>query len=131
VKTATPGRGEWVKRSFTEQAFKVLDVLTAVAKEAGSSVPRVALAWVAARPSVASTIIGARTMEQLDDNLGALEVKLTEAQMQALNDVSKPQLDFPHDFLERVKAFAYNGATIDGQPSPVNPASPANDEERF
>ena len=61
---------------------------------------RAALAWVSQRPGVASTIIGARTMEQLEDNLGALEVKLTAEQIKALDEVSKPKLNFPHDFLE-------------------------------
>jgi aryl-alcohol dehydrogenase-like predicted oxidoreductase len=131
VKTAKPGRGAFVTRAFTEAAFNVLDVLTNVAKEAGTTVARAALAWVVQRPGVASTIIGARTMEQLEDNLGALEVKLSAEQIRALDEVSKPSLNFPHEFLERVKGFGYNGATIDGQESTVNPASPASDAERY
>ncbi len=131
VKTATPGRGAFVSRAFTEQAFKVLDVLTKVAHDAGTTVARAALAWVVQRPGVASTIIGARTMEQLEDNLGALEVKLTSGQIKELNEASHPALNFPHEFLERGKAFGYNGATIDGQEAPINPMSPASDTERY
>ncbi len=131
VKTDTPGRGAWVTRAFNEQAFKVLDVLTPLAQAAGTTVAQVALAWVVQRPSVVSTIIGARTMEQLEDNLGALEVKLTAEQIKALDEVSQPALNFPHNFLENVKAFGYNGATIDGQEAPVNPMSPASDDERY
>lgn len=131
AKTAKPGRGVFVTRAFSEEAFNVLDVLTEVARGAGTTPARAALAWVAQRPGVASTIIGARTMEQLEDNLGSLEVKLSAEQVRKLDDVSKPRLNFPHDFLERVQAFAYNGATINGQPSPVNQASPANDQERY
>jgi aryl-alcohol dehydrogenase-like predicted oxidoreductase len=131
VKTATPGRGALVSRAFTEQAFQVLDVLTPIAREAGTTVARAALAWVLQRPGIASTIIGARTMDQLEDNLGALQVKLTAEQITALDEVSKPQLNFPHDFLEPVKAFGYNGSTIDGQAAPVNPLSPASDAERY
>jgi aryl-alcohol dehydrogenase-like predicted oxidoreductase len=130
-KNAAPGRGAWVSRSLNEEAFKVLDVLTMVAREAETTVARVALAWVIQRPAVASTIIGARTMEQLEDNLGALEVRLTPDQIQALDAASTPKLNFPHDFLERGKAFAYNGATIDGVGSPENPMSPASDSERY
>ena len=130
VKTVTPGRGAWVSRAFNEQAFKVLDVLTTIANEAGTTVARAALAWVVQRPGVASTIIGARTIHQLEDNLGALDVKLTAQQIEALNEVSQPKLGFPHDFLENVKAFGYNGSTIDGQTAPVNPMSPATDAER-
>jgi aryl-alcohol dehydrogenase-like predicted oxidoreductase len=131
AKTAKPGRGAFVTRGFNDQAFEVLDVLTEVAKEAGTTVARAALAWVLHRPAVASVIIGARTMEQLEDNLGALEVNLSPEALQKLDAVSKPKLNFPHDFLERIAAFAYNGATIDGKESPVNAASPANDSERY
>ncbi len=131
AKTAKPGRGVFVTRAFNEEAFNVIDVLVKVAREAGTTPARAALKWVVARPGVSSTIIGARTMEQLEDNLGALDVKLSAQQMNELNEISKPKLDFPHDFLERVQAFAYNGATIDGQPSPVNAAAPASDAERY
>jgi aryl-alcohol dehydrogenase-like predicted oxidoreductase len=131
VKTATPGRGWFVTRGFNERAFKVLDVLITVASEAATTVARVALAWVVERPGIASTIIGARTMDQLEDNLGALQVKLTAEQIKALDKVSQPKLNFPHDFLGPVKAFGYNGSTIDGQVAPVNPLSPASDAERY
>lgn len=131
VKTATPLRGAFVSRAFTEHAFNVLDVLTTVARDAGTTVARAALAWVLERPGVTSTIIGARTMDQLKDNLGALEVKLSAQHLKTLNDVSQPVLNFPHAFLQNVKAFGYNGATIDGQTAPVNPMSPASDDERY
>jgi len=130
-KTATPLRGAFLSRNFTEPAFKILDVLTSVAREAGTTPARAALAWVMERPGVTSTIIGARTIEQLEDNLGALDVKLTPAQVDSLNEVSKPQLNFPHDFLQGLKAAGYNGATIDGQEAPLNPGSPASDAERY
>ena len=70
-------------------------------------------------------------MDQLEDNLGALEVKLSADQLKALSDVSKPKLSFPNDFLEGIKAFGYNGSTIDSQPAPINPLSPASDAERY
>ncbi len=131
AKSAKPGRGVFVTRAFTDEAFNVLDVLIEVAKEAATTPARAALAWVIQRPAVASTIIGARTMEQLEDNLGALDVHLNTDQIKRLDEVSKPKLNFPYDFLQRIQGFAYNGATIDGNPSPVNPASPADDSERY
>ena len=131
AKTATPGRGAFVSRGFTEHAFTVLDVLTKVAGEAGTTIARAALAWVVQRPGIASTIIGARTMEQLEDNLGALAVTLTADQIKALDDVSQPKLNFPHDFVNNARAFAYNGANIDGQVAGENPLSPASDAERY
>src|SRR5579862_6852840 len=86
---ATPGRGSFVARAFQEESFRVLDVLIQVAAEAGTTPARAALAWVQARPGITSTIIGARTLEQLDDNLGALEVKLTPQQEAALEEASR------------------------------------------
>jgi aryl-alcohol dehydrogenase-like predicted oxidoreductase len=130
VKTPTPGQRNLAVR-VTENTFDILDVLVPLAAEAGTTPARAALAWVMQRPGVASTIIGARTMDQLMDNLGSLDVKLTPAQIQALTDVSKPKLNFPHDFLQNVKPFGYNGATIDGQQHAINPVSPADDSERF
>ena len=131
VKTDAPGRGAFVTRAFSEEAFKVLDVLTAVAAEAGTTPARAALAWVRQRTSVSSTIIGARTLEQLDDNLGSLAVTLTPEQMETLNAASVPKLNFPHEFLITVRGAGYNGATIDGQTAPVNPRAPGNEEERY
>ncbi len=95
VKTATPGRGAFVTRAFTEQAFKVLDVLTPIAREAETTVARAALAWVVQRPAIASTIIGARTMEQLEDNLGALDVKLTDGQIEGVGRGFPTEAQFP------------------------------------
>jgi hypothetical protein len=80
---------------------------------------------------VTSTIIGARTMEQLEDNLGALEVKLSPAQVQSLDGLSKPALPFPTDMLGAVPAFAWGGTTINGQPSQAWPQAPQNEGERF
>lgn len=128
---ATPARGNFVTRAFSDEAFRVVDVLRTVASEAASTPARVALAWVMQRPGVASTIIGARTMEQLDDNLGALETKLTPEQTKTLDEASQPKLNFPYDFIRNIGGFGYNGSTIDGVTAPANPLAPQNDEERY
>jgi hypothetical protein len=78
-----------------------------------------------------STIIGARTMQQLDDNVGALDVKLTPEHVAALDKASTPSLPFPVDMLAAVPAFAYGGTTINGQPSKAWAEAPQNDSERF
>jgi aryl-alcohol dehydrogenase-like predicted oxidoreductase len=129
--TATPGRGAFVTRAFSDEAFRVVDVLKTVASEAGTTPASAALAWVQQRPGVASTIIGARTLEQLDANLGALEVKLTPEQIKTLDDASKPKLNFPYDFVYNAGAFGYNGSTIDGVAAPASPLAPQNDSERY
>jgi aryl-alcohol dehydrogenase-like predicted oxidoreductase len=129
--SATPGRGAFVTRAFGDEAFRIVDVLKTVAAEAGTTPARAALAWVRQRPGVTSTIIGARTIEQLDDNLGALEINLTPEQMKTLDDASQPKLNFPYDFIRNVGGFGYNGSTINGVTAPANPLSPQNDSERY
>jgi aryl-alcohol dehydrogenase-like predicted oxidoreductase len=125
------GRGARVTSYLDDRTFDLLDLMETVGKELGTSVPRIALAWVQNRPGVTSTIIGARTMDQLVDNLGALEVKLTPEQVSALDKASAPALPFPADMLSFVPAFAYGGTTINGLPSKAWAQAPQNDRERF
>jgi aryl-alcohol dehydrogenase-like predicted oxidoreductase len=125
------GRGARVTNYLDDRTFDLLDILEKIAKVLGTTVPRVALSWVQNRPGVTSTIIGARTMQQLDDNVGALEVKLTPEHVAALDEASKPTLPFPTDMLSAVPAFAYGGTTINGQPSKAWAQAPQNDSERF
>jgi len=128
---ATPARGAFVTRGFSDEAFRIVDVLKGVAAEAATTPARAALAWVRQKPAVASPIIGARTMEQLEDNLGALDTNLTPQQIKTLDDASQPKLNFPYDFLRNVGGFGYNGSMIDGIAMPANPLSPQNDHERY
>lgn len=125
-----PGRGAWVKNHLSERAYAVVDVLIAVAKEVGATPAQAALAWVQGRPGVASTIIGARTMEQLEDNLRALDVVLTPEQVARLDEVSKPALAFPHDFLRYTVDNVQGGTTVNGRPSKVWHLAPQSDAER-
>ncbi|HEX3346235.1 MAG TPA: aldo/keto reductase, partial [Polyangiaceae bacterium] len=74
---------------------KVLDALRAVSKEADVSVARVALAWQLTRPFVTSVIIGAKSKEQLADNLAAVDVKLTPAQIASLDAASALPSEYP------------------------------------
>jgi aryl-alcohol dehydrogenase-like predicted oxidoreductase len=125
------GRGARVTSFLNDRTFDLLDVLEKIAKEVGTTVPRVALAWVQNRPGVTSTIIGARTMQQLDDNLGALDVKLTPEHVASLDKATTPALPFPADMLSAVPTFAYGGTTINGQPSKAWEMAPQGDSERF
>ena len=128
---ATPPRGAFVSRAFTEEEFKVVDVLLDVAKKLGTTPARVALAWAQAQAGVTSTIIGARTVQQLDDNLGGLDVHLSEEHLKALDEVSRPKLNFPYDFVRNSAGFGHGGATVNGVTAPVNPLSPTSDAERY
>ena len=76
--------------------YDVIEALVAVADERGASAAEVALAWLLARPAVASVIIGARTDEQLAANLKAADLKLTEAEIATLEQASRPPLLYPY-----------------------------------
>jgi aryl-alcohol dehydrogenase-like predicted oxidoreductase len=125
-----PGRGEWVTGSLTEQAFTIVDELVRVAKANSTTPSRVALAWTLSRPGVASPIIGARTMDQLRDNLGALDVHLSPADIAALDKVSAVRQAFPHDFLSFASTVSQGGTTINNVASQVWPLAPKTDAER-
>ncbi|MEM1423785.1 MAG: aldo/keto reductase [Planctomycetota bacterium] len=132
-KDKMPDEGRYGEDSkhFNDTTWAILDALEKVAQDRDCSVPQAALAWVRQRDGVASTIIGARRMAHLEDNLGSLEVDLTKAQMQALDDASEPKLNFPHDFLEFVTDGIQNGTTVNGKPSSAWGASPKDHSERW
>jgi aryl-alcohol dehydrogenase-like predicted oxidoreductase len=79
-----------------ERLYDIVDVLTEVAEEVGKTVPQVALNWLLQRPSVANVIIGARTEEQLRQNLGAVGWNLTNEQVAKLDKVSEPSPVYPY-----------------------------------
>jgi aryl-alcohol dehydrogenase-like predicted oxidoreductase len=88
-----------------ERLYTVVDALDAVAAETGKSVPQVALNWLLQRPTVSSVIVGARTEEQLRQNLAAAGWSLTAEQVAALDKSSAQQAVYPywhqHQFAER------------------------------
>jgi aryl-alcohol dehydrogenase-like predicted oxidoreductase len=88
----------WEKRA-TEQNWAILDCVGEVARQRGVSYAQVALAWVYNKPGVTSPIIGARNMEQLEDNLGAADLSLTPEEMATLDAVSAPPVVYPYRFL--------------------------------
>lgn len=124
------GRGQWVTNALSDKAYTIVDTLTRIAKELDTTPSRVALAWVQGRAGVASSIIGARTIEQLKDNLGCLEVSLRAEDLKALDEVSKPVLSFPHEFLKGSNNVSQGGTTINGVTSEAWGLAPKNDAER-
>jgi aryl-alcohol dehydrogenase-like predicted oxidoreductase len=79
-----------------ERLYAVVDALDRIAAETGKSVPQIALNWVMHRPTIASVILGARTEEQLRDNLGAFGWRLTDDQVERLDRVSAQPLPYPY-----------------------------------
>ena len=93
-----PDRGmEAYDRRGTERTWRVVDAVQTVAEEVGASMPQVALAWLGARLGVTAPILGARTLEQLEDNLGAVGVALEDAQVARLDEASELHVsDYPY-----------------------------------
>jgi aryl-alcohol dehydrogenase-like predicted oxidoreductase len=120
----TGGRAAMVAGRLKEKDYEIVDVLARVAEELNTTVPRAALAWVSSKPRVASTIIGARTIEQFEDNARALELTLTAEQLGALDTVSAPQLPFPIPFLGMASAVYSGGTTINGETPQSSPIMP-------
>jgi len=115
--TAASDRGVRVLARLSERTFTILDEVKRVATALGTTPAAVALAWVQARPGVASTIIGARRLDQLDANLAALDLRLPPEHVQALDAVSAPVLGFPMTFLGGAVNFMHNGLTVNDVPS--------------
>jgi aryl-alcohol dehydrogenase-like predicted oxidoreductase len=85
------------RRSTVERTWDVVETVRAVADEVGCSMAQVALAWLADRPAVTSVILGARTLAQLDDNLGAADIRLAEEHTERLIKASDPGApDYPY-----------------------------------
>jgi aryl-alcohol dehydrogenase-like predicted oxidoreductase len=90
-----PDRGmeAYGPRNEDEHTWRVLDALKSVADAAGSTQAAVALAWLDAQPAVTSTILGARTIEQLQQNLAAVDLELDADQLAALTEASTPRTE--------------------------------------
>jgi aryl-alcohol dehydrogenase-like predicted oxidoreductase len=82
----------WMAKRRTEGVFDVTEGLEPLVAEKGITMAQFALAWVLAQPGVTSPIIGPRTMEQLKDNLGALEVGITAADQAKVDELVPPGL---------------------------------------
>jgi aryl-alcohol dehydrogenase-like predicted oxidoreductase len=93
-----------------ERAWKILDVMAPIAKAHDCSAARVSLAWLLTRPVVTSVIIGARRIGQLQDNLAAVDLKLTDDEIKRLDEVSAlppeyPGWMIPHQGADRLGAL--------------------------
>ncbi|HLO86086.1 MAG TPA: aldo/keto reductase [Nostocaceae cyanobacterium] len=85
---------------ISEKSLAIAEVVCQVAAEIGCSPAQVAIAWLRDQDGIIIPIIGARKLSQFQDNLGSLDVQLSPAQLQRLDEVSRIELGFPHDFLQ-------------------------------
>jgi aryl-alcohol dehydrogenase-like predicted oxidoreductase len=78
------------QRRWVDGVFDIIEALEPIAQEKGCTLAQMAVAWVAQQPGITSAIIGPRTMEQLEDNLGAADVVLTDEDRKRIDEVLPP-----------------------------------------
>ena len=100
--------GQRTKKHFSDLGYDLLDVVIELANEKGCTPAQLGLAWNIRQPGVTSPIVGPRTMEHLDDNLGAVPVEITDADRARLDAVSTP---------EQAIVSYYTGQAMDFKPA--------------
>ncbi|MEX2161835.1 MAG: aldo/keto reductase [Anaerolineales bacterium] len=105
-----PTRMNRTDTQISPRLQSIIDAVAAISKETGRSMSQVAINWVRQQPATIPIIAG-RTAAQLADNLAAAEWRLSDEQLAELNEVSKIELGFPHNFLEGNSLIF--GATFD------------------
>ncbi|MBC8124009.1 MAG: aldo/keto reductase [Gemmatimonadaceae bacterium] len=104
-------------QKFTERNWQTVAAVEKVANEMGRSMAQVAINWAANRPGIASVILGATRLEQLQDNLGALDFELPGELVQFLDETSAPPLRFPHTyFTPAIQGMLTGGVSIGSKP---------------
>jgi aryl-alcohol dehydrogenase-like predicted oxidoreductase len=110
LKRDTKGRAN-LRGQVDKRKLRIAQEVIKVSKQRDVTPSQVALSWVRQQPGVMIPILGAKTAEQLKDNLGCLEVTLGQKELNRLDRVSKIDLGFPHDFLnsEPIKDIVFGG----------------------
>lgn len=117
----TADRAAFISNMFTEQTYALIDELEQIARAKETTIARVALAWVQAQPGVGSTIIGARRIAQLEDNLKAANLELSKAELAKLDALTKPTLGFPQSMQPAFPAIHNGGTNVNGVQMPPSP----------
>lgn len=91
-------------RHATPEKFDIADKVSEIASSRGKSASQVAYNWVKDRPGVTSPIIGARNLEQLEDNLGAMGWSLEQEELDSLDEVSGLPYTYPYGMISRVNS---------------------------
>ena len=104
------GRAQ-MNNSIDENNLSIASEVIKVAKEIGCTPSQVAMNWVRQQPGVIIPIIGAKTKDQLKDNVDCLNFTLNDEQLNRLNEITKIDLGFPHTFLdgEYIRTLVFGG----------------------
>ncbi|MER8909767.1 aldo/keto reductase [Mesorhizobium sp. M0854] len=109
-------------QKFTDRNWQIVAELERVAGQLGRSMAQVALNWTANRPGIASVIVGATRLDQLKDNLGALDFDIPEDLRARLDAVSRPVTPFPYSFFgPEIQGGLTGGQAVGGKPASYLP----------
>jgi aryl-alcohol dehydrogenase-like predicted oxidoreductase len=111
----------FLEHFINDKVFDVVDELQVIARAHDSTPARVALAWLQGRPGVTSTIIGARRLSQLEDNVNALDLALTQEERARLDALTNPTLGFPQNMQPMFPAIHNGGTTVNAVFAPPSP----------
>jgi aryl-alcohol dehydrogenase-like predicted oxidoreductase len=114
-----------------EREYTLIDTLAEIARTHETSIVAIALAWVQGRAGVTSTIIGVRTLDQLDDNLKALDVVLSADDVAKLDARSQPPVTFTSINEAMARPGIQNGLTVNGITAPIFAMAPQSAAERY
>jgi aryl-alcohol dehydrogenase-like predicted oxidoreductase len=114
-----------------EREHALIDALRAIAERHHASAAAVALAWLSAQPGVGPVTIGARTLEQLDDNLSSLDIALTADESAELDRMTTPAPTALTRIIAQARPAIQHGLTVNGVASVSSPLAPASDDERY
>ena len=124
-------RAEMVGFRMKERTLAIVDAVEKVAAQHETTSVRVALAWALARPGVTSGVIGARTVAQLDDNINALDLRLTDEDVATLDAVSRPPRNFAAGTSDNMLPIAFPDMTINSRFIARNRFSPRPDQRFY
>ena len=99
--------GDAMSSLDNDRSWKIIDAVKAVAGELDATPAQVSLAWLLRQPSVSSVIFGARKMSQLEDNISAAELTLSDDQLKRLTDASDFEPGYPYNFIRMVSGGAW------------------------
>ncbi len=103
ISEAVESMEEYWDRRATERNWRVLDVVGRISEETGKSYAQISLNWLLRQPAVTAPIVGARTLEQLEDNLGASGWELDEAQVSDLSEAGVLEDVYPYRFIRNAQ----------------------------
>jgi aryl-alcohol dehydrogenase-like predicted oxidoreductase len=117
---ARSDRAAFSEPFLNDKTYALVEQLEVIAKAHDSSVARIALAWLRQQSGVTSTIIGARRIAQLEDNLKSLDVNLTAQELERLDTLTKPTFGFPQSMQPMFPSIHNGGTTVNGIYGPTS-----------